>query len=142
MKLPALAAVALLAFAAEPTAPLETYKPGERRHWAFQPRKDGAPPVFAKQIDRAWIKTPVDAFILAKLKEAKLPHAPAADRATLIRRATYDLHGLPPTLAEIDAFVRDKSPNAWQKVVDRLLASPRYGEQWGRHWLDVVRFAE
>ncbi len=68
--------------------------------------------------------------------------APAADRATLIRRVTFDLTGLPPTLEEIDAFVADKSPNAWEKVVDRLLASPHYGEQWGRHWLDVVRFAE
>jgi hypothetical protein len=68
--------------------------------------------------------------------------APAADRATLLRRATFDLHGLPPLPAEIDGFVRDKSAQAWEKVVDRLLASPRYGEQWGRHWLDVVRFAE
>jgi hypothetical protein len=65
-----------------------------------------------------------------------------ADRATLIRRVTYDLHGLPPTPEEVDAFVRDTSPKAWEKLIDRLLDSPRYGEQWGRHWLDVVRFAE
>ena len=133
---------AVLAFAAELTAPLETYKPAERRHWSFQPRKDVPTPAFTAPLDKAWIKTPVDAFILDKLKKSGLKPAPAADRVTLIRRVTFDLHGLPPTPAEIDAFVRDKSPNAWQKVVDRLLASPRYGEQWARHWLDVVRFAE
>jgi hypothetical protein len=123
-------------------APLETYKPAERRHWAFQQRKDVTPPAFAAVSDKSWVRTPVDAFILDKLKKSGLRPAPAADRATLIRRATFDLHGLPPTPEEIDAFVRDKSPKAWEKVVDRLLASPRYGEQWGRHWLDVVRFAE
>ncbi len=88
------------------------------------------------------MKTPIDAFILAGLQKAELKPAPPAARATLIRRVTYDLHGLPPTPEEIDAFVNDKSPTAWAKVIDRLLASPRYGEQWGRHWLDVVRFAE
>jgi hypothetical protein len=137
-----LAAAMLLAGAELPVAPLGTYKPAERRYWAFQPRKAIAPPVLANAADRAWVKTPVDAFIIEALKKAGLKPAPQADRATLIRRATYDLHGVPPTPAEIDAFVRDRSPNAWEKVVDRLLASPRYGEQWGRHWLDVVRFAE
>ena len=88
------------------------------------------------------MKTPIDAFILAGLKKAGLKPAPPADRATLIRRVTYDLHGLPPTPEEVDAFVRDTSPKAWEKLIDRLLDSPRYGEQWGRHWLDVVRFAE
>jgi hypothetical protein len=88
------------------------------------------------------VKTPIDAFLLAALKKAGLRPAPAADRATLIRRVTFDLTGLPPTPEEIDGFVRDQSANAWEKVVDRLLASPHYGEQWGRHWLDVVRFAE
>jgi hypothetical protein len=117
----------------------ETYKPAERRHWAFQPRKQAAPPAVAA---KAWVKTPIDAFILAKLEQNALKPAPAADRATLLRRVTFDLHGLPPTPQEIDAFVNDKSPNAWEKVVDRLLASPRYGENWARHWLDVVRFAE
>src|SRR5207237_9552926 len=91
---------------------------------------------------KAWIKTPIDAFVLAGLQKAGLKPAPPADRVTLIRRVTYDLIGLPPTPAEIDLFVRDASPNAWEKLVDRLLASPHYGEQWGRHWLDVVRFAE
>jgi hypothetical protein len=124
------------------SAPLETYKPAERRHWAFQPRKDVTPPKFTVAADRAWVKTPVDAFLLSALRKSGLRPAPQADRVTLIRRVTYDLHGLPPTPEEINAFVRDTSPKAWEKLVDRLLASPRYGEQWGRHWLDVVRFAE
>jgi hypothetical protein len=137
-----LAAAATLVASEDPIAPLGTYKPRERQHWAFVPRKDVAPPSFTAPADKAWVKTPVDAFILAGLQKAGLKPAPAADRATLIRRVTYDLHGVPPTPEEIDAFVRDKSPKAWEKLVDRLLASPRYGEQWGRHWLDVVRFAE
>jgi hypothetical protein len=134
-------AVALWA-AEEGIAPLGTYTAMERRHWAFQPRKDAPVPSFTDPADKAWVKTPVDAFLLAGLKKAGLKPAPAADRATLVRRVTLDLTGLPPTPEEIDAFVRDKSPDAWEKVVDRLLASPHYGEQWGRHWLDVVRFAE
>src|SRR6185295_9469442 len=137
-----LAAAATLAAADESVAPLGTYTAAERRHWAFQPRKETAPPSFTLAADKAWVKTPIDAFVLAQLKNAGLKPAPQADRATLIRRATYDLHGLPPTPEEIDAFVRDQSTGAWEKVVDRLLASPRYGEQWARHWLDVVRFAE
>ena len=88
------------------------------------------------------MKTPIDAFILQGLAKAGLKPAPEADRLTLIRRVTYDLHGVPPTPEEINAFVSDRSPQAWAKVVDRLLSSPKYGEQWGRHWLDVVRFAE
>src|SRR4029077_10795553 len=90
----------------------------------------------------AWCKTPIDRFILARLEAKGMKPAPAADRRTLIRRATFDLTGLPPTPAEIDAFVNDRSPNAWEKVVDRLLASPRYGERWGRHWLDVACYAD
>jgi hypothetical protein len=138
-----LSGLALWAGTAElPVAPLGTYKPLERKYWAFQPRKDATPPKFASATDKRWIKTPIDAFILDGLNKAGLKPAPQADRLTLIRRITYDLTGLPPTPEEVDAFVSDKSPNAWAKVVDRLLASPRYGEQWGRHWLDVVRFAE
>ena len=90
----------------------------------------------------SWVRTSVDGFILAGLHKGGFKAAPEADRATLVRRITYDLTGLPPTPAEIDAFVSDRSTDAWAKVVDRLLASPHYGEQWGRHWLDVVRFAE
>src|SRR5262249_49786097 len=89
-----------------------------------------------------WIRTPIDTFILAKLREAKLQPAPEADRTTLIRRLTFDLTGLPPTPAEIEAFLVDTAPDAYARVVDRLLASPRYGERWGQHWLDGVRFAE
>jgi len=138
-----LAAVAIVAVAADlPVAPLGTYKPAERRYWAFQPRHAAVPPAATSAADAAWVKTPVDAFILSGLKKAGLKPAPKADRATLIRRVTYDLHGVPPTPEEVGAFVRDKSPTAWETVVDRLLDSPRYGEQWGRHWLDVVRFAE
>ena len=137
-----LTACMILAAAEVPVAPLGVYTAAERRHWAFQPRKDPTPPAFTAPIDKAWVKTPVDSFILAGLKKAGLRPAPLAGRATLIRRVTFDLTGLPPTTQEIDAFVRDQSPKAWEKVVDRLLASPHYGEQWGRHWLDVVRFAE
>src|SRR6185369_7974842 len=79
---------------------------------------------------------------LAALRKSGLKPAPPANRETLIRRISYDLTGLPPTPAEIDAFVRDQSPNAWEKVVDRLLASPHYGEQWGRHWLDVAGYSD
>ncbi len=89
-----------------------------------------------------WCANPIDAFILARLQAAGLAPAPPADKITLIRRATYDLTGLPPTRAEVQAFVEDNSPGAYEQVVDRLLASPHYGEQWGRHWLDLVRYAE
>lgn len=136
-----LVAATLLVGAEAPVAPLGSYKATELRHWAFQPRKSVSPPKFTAA-EQAWVATPVDAFILAGLKNAGLKPAPQADRATLIRRVTYDLHGLPPTPAEVDAFVRDKSPKAWENLVERLLAAPQYGEQWGRHWLDVVRFAE
>src|SRR5262249_35345612 len=86
--------------------------------------------------------TPVDAFVLAKLEAKHLRPAPPADRVTLLRRASFDLIGLPPTPEEVTAFLADQSPNAFRKVVDRLLASPHYGERWGRHWLDLARCAE
>jgi hypothetical protein len=141
--LPILVAAALWAGTTElPVAPLGVYKPLERKYWAFQPRQNVTPPSFTNTADKAWVKTPVDAFLLAGLRKAGLRPAPQADRITLLRRVTYDLTGLPPTPEEVDAFVHDRSANAWAKVVDRLLASEHYGEQWGRHWLDVVRFAE
>src|SRR5690606_37153860 len=84
----------------------------------------------------------IDAYILSKLESAGLQPAPPADRRTLLRRATFDLTGLPPTVAEIHAFANDLSPNAYEKVIDRLLASPHYGEKWGRKWLDVARYAD
>ncbi len=110
-----------------------------QQHWAFQPV--GQPAVPAAR-NRAWVKTPIDAFILAKLEANKLKPAPVADKRTLLRRATYDLTGLPPTFTEVEAFVKDKSPEAFARAVDRLLASPRYGERWGRYWLDVARYAD
>ena len=113
--------------------------PAQKSFWSFKPIVRPAVP---KVKNSAWVKTPIDAFILEKLEAKGLFPALAADRRTLIRRATYDLIGLPPTPAEIAAFVADKSPNAFAKVVDRLLASPHYGERWGRHWLDVVRYAD
>jgi hypothetical protein len=90
----------------------------------------------------SWPRSPIDRFILAKLEERGLQPAPPASRRTLIRRATFDLTGLPPTPAEVRAFLDDPSPDAFGKVVERLLASPRYGERWGRHWMDVVRYAD
>src|SRR5207244_8760224 len=88
------------------------------------------------------VRTPIDAFILAKLESKSLTLAPDADRTTLLRRVTFDLIGLPPTPEEVDAFLADNAPDAYERLVDRLLASPAYGERWGRHWLDVVRFAQ
>ncbi len=106
--------------------------------WSLKPLQ--RPPVPGAQT--GWERTAVDAFISAKLTEKKLRPSPEADRRTLIRRLSYDLHGLPPTWDEIQAFVADKSPDAYEKLVDRLLASPRYGERWVRHWLDVVHYGE
>ena len=110
-----------------------------RDWWAF---KKPVRPEVPEVADPSWPKTPVDNFILAKLAEAKLKPSAPADKRTLIRRATYDLIGLPPTQAEIDAFAKDTAPNAFEKVVDRLLASPQYGVRWARHWMDVSRYAD
>jgi hypothetical protein len=109
-----------------------------RKFWSFQPPRETFPPI----VRTAWGRTPIDNFILAKLEEKKMKPAPEADRRTLLRRITFDLSGLPPSAEEIEAFLRDESPDAFEKVVDRLLASPRYGERWGRHWLDVARYAD
>jgi mono/diheme cytochrome c family protein len=114
----------------------------QREFWSFQPLKTVAPPAIEDSRYEHWAQTPIDRFILAGLHKAGLQPAEATDRTTLIRRATYDLTGLPPSNDEVQAFLSDKSPHAWEKVVDRLLASPRYGERWGRHWLDVARYAE
>ncbi len=114
----------------------------QREFWSFQPLKSVPPPAIEDARYDHWAQTPIDRFILAGLHKAGLQPAAQADRTTLIRRATYDLTGLPPTNDEAQAFVNDKSPHAWEKVVDRLLASPRYGERWGRHWLDVARYSE
>jgi Protein of unknown function (DUF1549)/Protein of unknown function (DUF1553)/Planctomycete cytochrome C len=111
----------------------------DKNFWAFKPISKAAPPE-PKQKD--WAVNPIDAFILANLEKNGLKPAPQADKTTLLRRATFDLTGLPPTEKELQDFLADKSPNAFEKVVDRLLASLRYGERWGRHWLDVMRYAD
>ena len=107
-------------------------------YWAFQAVTPTAPPANTSP----WVKTPVDAFILEALEGKHLAPSPALDRVQLIRRITYDLIGLPPTPEEVASFVKDKSVNAYEKVVDRLLASPHYGERWATKWLDVVRYAD
>jgi mono/diheme cytochrome c family protein len=111
------------------------YKP----HWAFIPPRQSQPPV-VRQSD--WPRNPIDRFILARLESAGLKPSPEADRYTLIRRLSLDLIGLPPTIEEADAFAHDGSPGAYERVVDRLLASPHYGERWGRRWLDLARYAD
>ena len=110
----------------------------QRNYWFFRPVAKVMPPV----VKHDWVRNDIDRFIVAKQTEHGLTPAAAADRHELVRRVYFDLHGLPPTKAEIDAFVNDKRPDAYEKLVDTLLASPRYGERWAQHWLDLVRYAE
>lgn len=107
--------------------------------WSLRPVANSDIPVVE---DKAWAKTPIDAFILQRLEQEGIRPAPQADRRTLIRRATFDLHGLPPTPEEVDAFLADESDDAYTRLLNRLLASPRYGERWGRHWLDLASYAD
>jgi len=109
-------------------------------HWAYRPLVKPAPPSVGPH--EAWVENPIDAFIAAQLVAQKLAPSPPADKRLLIRRATFDLIGLPPTPEEVAAFLADEAPNAYERLVDRLLASPHYGERWARHWMDVVHFAE
>jgi hypothetical protein len=111
----------------------------ERSHWAFLPPQRPAVPPVRK---RGWVRNPIDAFVLAALEESGLAPAPEADRPTLLRRLSFDLTGLPPTPAEQDAFLNDRLPCAYERAVERLLASPRYGERWAQHWLDLARYAD
>jgi hypothetical protein len=111
-------------------------------HWSFRPRTRPPLPQFADPAARAWLRTSIDAFVLQRLQAKELRPSPEADRATLIRRLSFDLIGLPPTPEEIEAFVRDGAHDAYERLVERLLASPHYGERWAQHWLDVGRFAE
>ncbi|MES2464392.1 MAG: DUF1549 domain-containing protein, partial [Armatimonadota bacterium] len=113
--------------------------PAQQKFWSLQPVKMPALPTVK---NTAWAKSPLDRFVLAKLEAKGLKPAPPATKRSLIRRVTFDLIGLPPTPDEVNAFVNDKSPQAFAKVVDRLLSSPRYGERWARHWLDVARYAD
>lgn len=120
---------------AEPTAA----EPGlTSDHWSLQALASAAPP----NLQDAWIRNPIDAFILERLHRAKLQPAPPADRVTLIRRLYLDMHGLPPTPEQVQQFVADARPDAYERLVEDVLASPRYGERWAQHWLDVVRYAE
>jgi Protein of unknown function (DUF1553)/Protein of unknown function (DUF1549)/Planctomycete cytochrome C len=112
---------------------------GTATHWAFAPIKRVVPPAVK---DPALVQAPLDAFVMARLEAAGLEPSRRASRRTLIRRATIDLWGIPPTAAEVEAFEAEQSPDAFARLVDRLLASPRYGERWGRHWLDVARYAD
>ena len=135
----------------EETAPGETdgsqggapagydWKKWRAEHWAFRPMAQPLPPTVQ---DTTWGQSPLDDFVLARLEAAGLRPAPPADRRTLIRRAFLNLTGLPPSPAEVAAFVSDSNPNAWDRVIDRLLDSPHYGERWGRHWLDVARYSD
>jgi hypothetical protein len=113
-------------------------RPTGPKHWAFQPVKRLDPPIDSTHAS----ENEIDRFILSKLRAEGLKQVGLADKRTLIRRATFDLIGLPPTPAEVEAFLADDAPDAFRKVVDRLLASPRYGERWGRHWMDVARYAD
>jgi hypothetical protein len=114
-------------------------EPARSQHWAFQPVRRPAVPAVGRT---AWVRAPLDAFVLARLEEKGIEPAPPADRRTLLRRVYLDLVGLPPTPAEQQAFLADDSPTALARVVDDLLSRPQYGERWARHWLDVARFAE
>jgi hypothetical protein len=120
-------------------AKAEVARVEKANHWAFQPIRRTEPPTVR---NATLIRNPIDAFLQARLEREKLSPAPEADRVTLIRRLHLDLLGLPPTPAEVDAFLNDKSPDAYERLVDRALASPHYGERWGRHWLDAARYAD
>ena len=119
----------------------EAQSQGERpsMFWSFRPLREAGPP---DVVGEDWIRTPIDRFILAKLEAEGIAPNPTADRRTLIRRATLDLLGLPPTADRVDEFVRDPSPRAYERLIDELLESPHYGERWARHWMDIARFAE
>lgn len=117
----------------------ETAKLAKANHWAFQPIRRAEPPVVG---NAALVRNPIDSFLQARREKEKLVPAPEADRVTLIRRLYLDLLGLPPTPTEVDAFLNDKNPDAYERLVDHVLASPHYGERWGRHWLDAARYAD
>ena len=125
--------------APDPRTGPRKFAAASKDHWAFKPVTKPAVPQVKNS---AWAANPVDAFILSKLEAAKMQPSPPADKSALIRRAYFDLIGLPPTPEESYAFMNDKSPNAYEKVIDRLLASPQYGERWGRHWLDTARYSD
>ncbi|MGY8693310.1 MAG: DUF1549 domain-containing protein, partial [Verrucomicrobiia bacterium] len=124
---------------------VEAEKPGapdtnkEQSYWVFQPIES---PRIPETRDLSWTRNPIDAFVLARLEKNGLQPSQETSRRDLIRRATLDLHGLPPAIAEVDAFLTDSNPDAYEHLIDRLLDSPRYGERYARHWLDLVRYAD
>ena len=120
-------------------APPESYSSEKRSHWAYQPIKPVVPP---RVKDVRWVRNPIDRFILSSLEEIEWSPAPEADRVALIRRVTFDLTGLPPSAEQVAAFLGDSRPDAFERLVDRLLASPQYGERWGQHWLDLAHYAD
>ena len=125
-----------------PRCPNSKKGPSPRKsagYWAFQRPTQVSPPPVA---DPQWRVNPIDSFIFSTIADKRLKAAPPADRRTLVRRAYLDLLGLPPSPEEVEAFVNDDAPDAWPKLVDKLLASPHYGERWARHWLDLVRYAD
>jgi hypothetical protein len=123
---------------AAPTDPEATFIGARARYWAFQRVVRPETPALSDP----WVRTPIDAFVLQSLQAKKLTPSPPIDRTQLLRRVTYDLTGLPPTPGEVTAFLRDRSPKAYERVVDRLLASPHYGERWATKWLDIARYAD
>jgi mono/diheme cytochrome c family protein len=116
--------------------------PEERAHWAYQPVRRPDPPKVKSEADRDIVRTPIDAFVLAKLRERGFAFNPEADRRSLLRRVAFDLTGLPPSSQEIATFLNDDRPDAYERMVDRLLDSPHYGERWARHWLDTAGYAD
>ncbi len=148
-----LTAIAIAIFAGSLTAPgagdfartseervaTQPSKREPKEHWAFKAPRQPAVPVV---MNRSWIRNPIDAFVLARLEREKTVPSPEADRRTLLRRLSLDLLGLPPTPEQLDAFLRDPRPDAYERLVDTLLASPHFGERWGRHWLDLARYAD
>ncbi|MFO0280603.1 MAG: PSD1 and planctomycete cytochrome C domain-containing protein [Acidobacteriota bacterium] len=133
------AAGAVFPVRAVPAPSTDEITPEQRAWWSFQPIKKTTPPAVKSAVS---VRNEIDLFVLARLEKEGLAVAKPASRRTLIRRAFFDLTGLPPTIEEVLAFERDRSPRAWENVVDRLLASPSYGERWGRYWLDVARYAD
>lgn len=134
-----LALITGVLLAEEPAPDEPPISSNDREHWSYRPLAHVSPP---KVTDSNWARTPIDRFILSRLESKSLRPMPEADRGTLLRRVTFDLTGLPPTQEELNDFLANKDSDAYEQVVERLLASPRYGERWGQHWLDVARFAD
>jgi hypothetical protein len=125
--------------AAVADAPIESFTAEQKEHWSYQPLERPEPPAVREV---SWVRNPIDRFILAELEAIDLPHAPEADRVALIRRVTFDLTGLPPTPRDVASFLNDSRRDAYERVVDRLLESPQYGERWAQHWLDLAHYAD